>query len=141
PHPGSIGGCAPPNPAVHFWTPKSEPKNRQNQWFWIPFPNRSVSDLGHFCTESGFCHLIYSGSIDDTSPAVRVGTSSASLILPQATGFARCAVPPSSSANAPLVCLGAAPPGPFYSHIGLPAIQGGIQRGRAPFVSSWGRGT
>ena len=33
PHPGSIGGCAPPNPAVHFWTPKSEPKNRQNQGF------------------------------------------------------------------------------------------------------------
>ena len=30
---GRIGGYAPPNPAVHFWTPKSEPKNRQNQGF------------------------------------------------------------------------------------------------------------
>ena len=36
PHPGSIGGYPPPHPGVHFWTPKSEPKNRQNQWFWIP---------------------------------------------------------------------------------------------------------
>ena len=32
----SCGGCPPPRPGVHFWPPKSEPKNRQNQWFWIP---------------------------------------------------------------------------------------------------------
>ena len=37
PHPGSIGGCAPPYPAVHFWPPKSEPKNRQNQGFGFLF--------------------------------------------------------------------------------------------------------
>ena len=34
---GRIGGYAPPNPAVHFWTPKSEPKNRQNQGFGFLF--------------------------------------------------------------------------------------------------------
>ena len=37
PRPGSLGGYAPPNPAVHFWTPKSEPKNRQNQGFGFLF--------------------------------------------------------------------------------------------------------
>ena len=37
--------------------------------FWIPFPNRSVSVLGHLCTELVFCYLIYSGSIDDASAA------------------------------------------------------------------------
>ena len=31
PRPGSIGGYAPPNPAVHFWTPKSEPKNAKTK--------------------------------------------------------------------------------------------------------------
>ena len=51
---------------------------------------------------------------DDTKGA-RVGTSSASLIPPQAAGFARSAAPPSSSANAPLVCLGAAPAGPYFT--------------------------
>ena len=35
-----IGGCAPPHPAVHFWTPKSEPKNRQTQGFGILFLSR-----------------------------------------------------------------------------------------------------
>ena len=34
---GRIGGYAPPNPAVHFWPPKSEPKNRQNQGFGFLF--------------------------------------------------------------------------------------------------------
>ena len=48
-----------------------------------------------------------------TQRGARVGTSSASLIPPQASGFGRCAAPPSSSANAALVCLGAAPSGPF----------------------------
>ena len=51
---------------------------------------------------------------DDTKGA-RVGTSSASLIPPQAAGFARSAAPPSSSANASLVCLGAAPAGPLFT--------------------------
>ena len=50
-----------------------------------------------------------------TQRGARVGTSSASLILPQAAGFARCAAPPSSSANAALVCLGAAPSGLFFT--------------------------
>ena len=50
-----------------------------------------------------------------TQRGARVGTSSASLILPQAAGFARCAAPPSSSANAALVCLGAAPAGPYFT--------------------------
>ena len=65
---------------------------------------------------------------DDTKGA-RVGTSSASLILPQASGFARCAAPPSSSANAPLVCLGAAPAGPF-----LPGFRqsASLARGQSP---------
>ena len=74
-------------------------------------------------------YLICGGSINDASAAARVGTSSTSLILPQAAGFGRSAVPPSSSANALLVCLGAAPAGPFSSHIGLSAMQGGFQRG------------
>ena len=50
-----------------------------------------------------------------TQRGARVGTSYASLILTQASGFARCAAPPSSSANAPLVCLGAAPAGPYFT--------------------------
>ena len=50
-----------------------------------------------------------------TQRGARVGTSSASLILPQAAGFGRCAAPPFSSANAALVCLGAAPTGPFFT--------------------------
>ena len=62
---------------------------------------------------------------DDTRGA-RVGTSSASLIPPQAAGFARSAAPPSSSANASLVCLGAAPAGPF-----LPDSQ--PRKGGSPF--------
>ena len=62
-----FGGCAPPSPAVHFWTPKSEPKNRQNQGFGFLCLNRSLSNLEHLCTELGFCHLIYSGAIDDAS--------------------------------------------------------------------------
>ena len=32
------GGYPPPRPGVHFWTPKSEPKNRQNQGFGFLFP-------------------------------------------------------------------------------------------------------
>ena len=39
---GRIGGYAPPNPAVHFWTPKSEPKNRQNQGFGFLFLSVSI---------------------------------------------------------------------------------------------------
>ena len=31
------------------------------------------------------------------------------------SGFGRCAAPPSSSANAALVCLGAAPAGPYFT--------------------------
>src|SRR5699024_1812427 len=31
------GGYPPPNPGVHFWPPKSEPKNRQNQGFGFLF--------------------------------------------------------------------------------------------------------
>ena len=54
PHPGVFGGCAPPYPAVHFWTPKSEPKNRQNPWFWNPFSVRMFSDLEHVCSELHF---------------------------------------------------------------------------------------
>ena len=50
-----------------------------------------------------------------TQRGARVGTSSASLILPQASGFGRFAAPPSSSANATLVCLGTAPAGPFFT--------------------------
>src|SRR5699024_4765891 len=73
------------------------------------------------------------------SATAHVGTSYASLILPQAAGFGRCAAPPSSSANAALVCLGAAPAGPFFA--GLPTMQGGLQRGQAPFVSSRKRGS
>ena len=136
-----MGATRPNTLGFTFGRPKVNRKTAKTNGFGFLCLIGLYQDRNFSATESGFCHLIYSGSIDDTSPAVRVGTSSASLILPQATGFARCAVPPSSSANAPLVCLGAAPPGPFYSHIGLPAIQGGIQRGRAPFVSSWGRGT
>ena len=33
----SCGGYPPPRPVVHFWTPKSEPKNRQNQGFGFLF--------------------------------------------------------------------------------------------------------
>ena len=147
---GTCGACGPhtpgwgvsPSGASDFFDAEKVTKKAPGTPRSPIFVSIGLYQVWYFsATESGFCHLIYSGSINDTPPAVRVGTSSASLILPQATGFARCAVPPSSSANAPLVCLGAAPPGPFYSHIGLPAIQGGIQRGRAPFVSSWGRGT
>ena len=50
-----------------------------------------------------------------TQRGARVGTSSASLILTRAAGFGRSAAPPSSSANAPLVCLGAAPAGPLFT--------------------------
>ena len=67
PDPGFCGGYPPPRPGVHFWTPKSEPKNRQNQGFGFLCLNRSLSNLEHLCTELGFCHLIYSGSIDDAS--------------------------------------------------------------------------
>ena len=35
----------------------------------IVYLNRFLSVLGHLCTESGFCHLIYSGSINETSAA------------------------------------------------------------------------
>src|SRR5699024_10607112 len=34
------GGYPPPRPGVHFWALKSEPKNRQTQWFWNPLFNR-----------------------------------------------------------------------------------------------------
>ena len=142
PHPGVLfRGLRAPEPPGTFCSCKKYPKTRQNQGFGFLCLNWSLSDLGHLRTELGFCHLIYSGSINDTSASVHVGTSSASLILPRAAGFGRCAAPPFSSANAALVCLGAAPAGPFSSHIGLSAMQGGFQRGQAPFVSSWGRGT
>ena len=80
PRPKRLGGYAPPNPAVHFWTPKSEPKNRQNQGFGFLCLNWSLSDLGHFCTELGFCYLIYSGSINDTSASGPVKEIAVSLV-------------------------------------------------------------
>ena len=36
-------GYAPPNPAVHFWPPKSEPKRRQPLSGWTPAFAQSVS--------------------------------------------------------------------------------------------------
>ena len=65
----SCGGYPPPNPGVHFWTPKSEPKKPPKPRFWIPFPNRSLSNLEHLCTELSFCHLIYNLVVDDASAA------------------------------------------------------------------------
>ena len=69
PRPGSLGGYAPPNPAVHFWTPKSEPKNRQNQGFGFLCLNRFLSNLEHLRTELGFCHLICGLVVNDASAA------------------------------------------------------------------------
>src|SRR5699024_7025355 len=103
PHPGILAGVTHPRtPGSTFGRPKVNRKTAKTNGFGFLCLIGLYQDRNFSATESGFCHLIYSGSIDDTSPAVRVGTSSASLILPQATGFARCAVPPSSSANAPL---------------------------------------
>ena len=68
PHtPGFCGGYPPPRPGVHFWTPKSEPKNRQNQGFGFLCLIGLYQIWDIPATELGFCHLIYSGSIDETS--------------------------------------------------------------------------
>src|SRR5699024_358782 len=119
----NLAGAPPPNPGSLFVRTKSDQKTAREEkpfrWGFSPVTPSSAT----------------------TQRGARVGTSYASLILTQASGFARCAAPPSSSANAPLVCLGAAPPGPFSSHIGLSAMLGGFQRGRAPFVSSRGWGS
>ena len=69
PEPGTFGGYAPPCPAVHFWTPKSEPKNRQNLRFWIPF-SYAVSILFGTCLfRITFCHLICGLVVVDAPPA------------------------------------------------------------------------
>ena len=63
----SCGGYPPPHPGVHFWTPKSEPKNRQNQGFGF-LCLIGLYQWGNFsATESGFGHLIYSGSVNVAS--------------------------------------------------------------------------
>ena len=69
PGPGSIGGCAPPNPAVHFWTPKSEPKKPPKPRFWIPLSQSVFIKFGTSLPLNFVFYLIYSGSIDDTSAA------------------------------------------------------------------------
>ena len=68
PHPGVLfRGLRAPEPPGTFCSCKKYPKTRQNQGFGFLCLNWSLSDLGHLRTELGFCHLIYSGSINDTS--------------------------------------------------------------------------
>ena len=68
PHPGVLfRGLRAPEPPGTFCSCKKYPKTRQNQGFGFLCLNWSLSDLEHLCTELGFCHLIYSGSINDTS--------------------------------------------------------------------------
>ena len=135
---GVSGATRPRTPGFTFGRPKVNRKTAKTNGFGFLCLIGLYQNGNFSATESGFCHLIYSGSINDTPPAVRVGTSSASLILPQATGFARCAVPPSSSANAPLVCLGAAPAGPFFA--GFPAQCRGYPKGALPPLCRRGGG-
>ena len=96
PYPG-VSGVSPPDPDLLFSREKSRQKHAREEkpfrWGFSPVTPSSAT----------------------TQRGARVGTSSASLILTQASGFARCAAPPSSSANAPLVCLGAAPAGPYFT--------------------------
>ena len=91
------GASPAPHPGLLFRRRKSNPKRRirEGPFRWGP----SLMDPSSATTQRG----------------ARVGTSSASLILPQASGFGRFAAPPSSSANATLVCLGTAPAGPFFT--------------------------
>ena len=93
----NLAGAPPPNPGSLFVRTKSDQKTAREEkpfrWGFSPVTPSSAT----------------------TQRGARVGTSSASLILTQASGFARCAAPPSSSANAPLVCLGAAPAGPYFT--------------------------
>ena len=92
---GSFRGSA-PIPRGTFPSPEKYPKGRirEGPFRWGP----SLISL-----------------LRDDTKGARVGTSFASLILPQAAGFGRCAAPPSSSANAALVCLGAPPAGPYFT--------------------------
>ena len=96
PYPG-VSGVSPPDPDLLFSREKSRQKHAREEkpfrWGFSPVTPSSAT----------------------TQRGARVGTSSASLILTQASGFGRCAAPPSSSANAPLVCLGAAPAGPYFT--------------------------
>src|SRR5699024_11151078 len=92
----AFGGSA-PVPRVTFPSPEKYPKGRirEGPFRWGP-------------------SLMYP-SPTTTQRGAHVGASSASLILTQASGFGRCTAPPSSSANAALVCLGAAPSGLFFT--------------------------
>ena len=131
PYPG-VSGVSHPYPDLLFSREKSRQKHAREEkpfrWGFSPVTPSSAT----------------------TQRGARVGTSSASLILTQASGFARRAAPPSSSANAPLVCLGAAPSGPFLPiPDGLTLFDGGsvfqdwgwgrIQRGgRSPLIGRCG---
>ena len=66
PRPGCFGGYAPPYPAVHFWTPKSEPKNRQNQGFGF-LCLIGLYQIWNISAPNQFFHLIYSLVVNDTS--------------------------------------------------------------------------
>ena len=63
---GRLGGCPPPHPGVHFWTPKSEPKNRQNQGFGFLFLI-GLYQIWNISAPNQFFHLIYSLVVNDTS--------------------------------------------------------------------------
>ena len=95
--------------AIRFGTSRAFPARTR-----VTFPSPEKSPKGRI-REGPFRWgpSLMNPSPTTTQRGARVGTSSASLILPQASGFGRCAAPPSSSANAALVCLGAAPSGPF----------------------------
>ena len=66
PRPGCFGGYTPPYPAVHFWTPKSEPKNRQNQGFGF-LCLIGLYQIWNISAPNQFFHLIYSLVVNDTS--------------------------------------------------------------------------
>ena len=70
PHaPGVSGAARPRTPRFTFGRPKVNRKTAKTNGFGFLCLNQSLLNSEHLCTELGFCHLIYSRSIDDASAA------------------------------------------------------------------------